>query len=112
MASISINADEKAVRVSTTGSKSVYIKISEAANNGLSWDSNYQLVATKGADGNPGTGGSTNKAGNGIDGTSGGGIAIIRCNATVPVKTTVKSGDISTRVNLYETVIKKILGRS
>lgn len=109
MAGISVDCDGKAL--SSNNDSGVYVKISASANNGLSL-SNNKLKATKGADGNAGTGGTTNRSGNAIVGSAGAAVSTIACNATVPSKTTVDSGDIGGRINLYDSVIKKILGRS
>ena len=107
MAELKVICDEKALTSNETG---ICVNISSSENNGLSFNNN-KLKANRGEDGNPGSGGTTNRSGNAIIGNSDEPIGKIACGLTVPVKTDVKSGDISGRVNLYGSVIKKLLGR-
>jgi len=87
MFKLEINTDKKSIGHDSTGA--LCIKISEAANNGLSFDGD-KIKVTKGKNGNPGTGGTSNLPGNGIAGEYNKGISILRANSTV---SRLKGGD-------------------
>jgi len=108
MPSISINYDERVISSDSSGKLS--IKISEYQDNGLSYDSNDEIIATKGLDGISGNGGTMNLPGNAIEGDMEKGINVVRCNKTVSRKN-ISSEDIPDCINTHELVINKILGR-
>lgn len=108
MPNIFIDYDERVISSDDKGCMT--INVSKAPDNGLSYNSDKQIVVTKGSDGLSGSGGTMNLPGNAIEGIIGTGISIIRCNNTVSRKFSA-SNDIQDCVNIYETVIKKILGR-
>lgn len=81
MISLKVNTNETTTTHDSNGG--ICVKISSTANNGLSFDSNGKMKVTKGEDGDPGSGGTTNLPGNGIAGTYNTGILILRANNTV-----------------------------
>ena len=85
MPTLDINIEPNTFKKESDGSISV--RISSKANNGLSINSSGEIVATKGKDGNPGSGGSINLPGNSIAGTHNVGISVIRCNRNVSRRT-------------------------
>lgn len=85
---IIIDYDSNAISIDNHNGLS--LKISSEKDNGLSYDSEDKIIATKGPDGTLGTGGTSNIPGNGIDGIVGQGVNIIRCNKTVSTKVNLK----------------------
>lgn len=81
MISLKVNTNETTITHDSNGG--ICVKISSTANNGLSIDSNGKIKVTKGADGDPGTGGTTNLPGNGVAGVYNTGILTLRANNTV-----------------------------
>lgn len=101
-----INTDNKSLYVNESGE--LVAKISNEPNNGLSFNEDNKIKATKGADGSPGIGGTMNLPGNGIEGEVNKGIITIRCNNSVSRKVT-SPNDISDCINTHDEIVSKIL---
>lgn len=80
MPTLKINTNETTITHDSSGG--LCVKISSHENNGLSIEDG-KIKVTKGKDGNPGTGGTTNLPGNGVAGKYNVGIGILRANNTV-----------------------------
>lgn len=104
---ITIDYDSNVISIDNKNGLS--LEISSEEDNGLSYNSEDKIIATKGPDGTLGTGGTSNIPGNGINGIVGQGVNIIRCNKTVSTKVDLKC-DNFTYINTHR-VIENILSQ-
>ena len=84
----------------------IQIQISSLENNGLSFTSDGKITATRGKDGKPGSGGTTNRAGNGIHcDERHEPVSILRCDLSCTSKIDPLETDLSDRINLQTAVV-------
>lgn len=102
---ISVNTDNKSI-IHSKDAK-IEIPLSASGNNGLSFFNNT-IIAKKGTDGKPGSGGTTNTAGNGINGSRHEPVLILRCDLSATSRTTVNANDLPGRINFQTAVVNHL----
>ena len=89
-----------------TSKSTLQIQISSLENNGLSFTSDGKITATRGKDGKPGSGGTTNRAGNGIHcDERHEPVSILRCDLSCTSRVDPLETDLSGRINFQTAVV-------
>ena len=82
------------------------VQISSLENNGLSFTDDNKIIATRGKDGKPGSGGTTNRAGNGIHcDERHEPVSILRCDLSCTTRVDPDEKDLSGRINFQTAVV-------
>lgn len=89
-----------------TSQSTLQVQISSLENNGLSFTSDGKITAARGKDGKPGSGGTTNRAGNGIHcDERHEPVSILRCDLSCTSRTDPDEKDLSGRINFQTAVV-------
>lgn len=92
-----------------TTQSTLQVQISSLENNGLSFTSDNKIIATRGKDGKPGSGGTTNRAGNGIHcDERHEPVSILRCDLSCTSKIDPIKTDLSGRINFQTAVVNHL----